>query len=136
MLGTLSRSIPVSTHSRSEFIDITAAVDDFVKSSKVKSGLCHIFAPHTTAAVMINENADPSVRSDILRWLEKYVPAGAGYAHAEGNADSHIKSTLVGPEKTVPIENGELKLGSWQGIFFCEFDGPRPRKVIVTVSER
>jgi len=136
MLGTMSRSIPVSTRSRSEFIDITATVDDFVKSSKVKSGLCHIFVPHTTAAVMINENADPSVRSDILRWLDRHVPANGDYAHSEGNADSHIKSMLVGPGKTVPVENGELKLGSWQGIYFCEFDGPRPRKVIVTVSER
>ncbi|MBN1526678.1 MAG: YjbQ family protein [Candidatus Omnitrophica bacterium] len=132
----MSRSIPVSTRSRSEFIDITATVDDVVKASKIKAGLCHIFVPHTTAAVMINENADPSVHSDILRWLDKHVPAGAGYAHSEGNADSHIKSALIGPEKTVPVENGELRLGSWQGIYFCEFDGPRPRKVIITVSER
>ncbi len=127
------KKISISTRSRNELHDITSMVEDAVKTSKVKSGLCHIFIPHTTAAITINENADPSVKKDIIEGLEKLAPPDAGYAHTEGNADAHIKSAMVGTDRTVPIEAGRLALGTWQGIFFCEFDGPRQRTVIVNI---
>ncbi len=129
----MMKKISISTRSRNELHDITSMVEDAVKTSKVKSGLCHIFIPHTTAAITINENADPSVKKDIIEGLEKLAPPDAGYAHTEGNADAHIKSAMVGTDRTVPIEAGRLALGTWQGIFFCEFDGPRQRTVIVNI---
>lgn len=125
----------IATKDRIELIDITAKVEAAVRSSKTKSGTCHVFVPHTTAGVTVNENADPCVRRDIIAGLGKIAPAGAGYEHAEGNADSHIKSSLVGTDKTVLIESGRLKLGAWQGIFLCEFDGPRRRTVLVKIME-
>ena len=112
-------------------IDITGKVTDAVTKMGIRDGVCCIYVPHTTAGVTINENADPSVRTDIIASLERLVPAGAGYAHMEGNADSHIKTSLVGSSASVIVEGGELKLGTWQGIFFCEFDGPRKRKVFI-----
>lgn len=127
-------NIPVSTTAHSQLVDITSKVKEVVRQSKVKSGSCQIFVPHTTAGITINENADPSVPKDILKGLEKAVPFDAGYAHTEGNAAAHIKSTIVGTDKTIFIEDGELRLGTWQGIFFCEFDGPRSRTVIVKVA--
>lgn len=130
------QEISISTTSRNELIDITSFVGDLVKASKVSSGVCHIFIPHTTAGITINENADPSVRRDILVNLRRIVPPEGDYEHTEGNADAHIKSTLVGTDKTVPIEDGNLVFGTWQGIFFCEFDGPRHRKILIEIIKK
>lgn len=123
--------ISLRTNSRIDLIDITDKVQTAVSKSKVKEGVCFIFCPHTTAGLTINENADPSVRRDIMNALSKLVPANAGYSHAEGNADSHIKSSIFGSSLTIFIEGGQLAFGTWQGIYFCEFDGPRNRKVWV-----
>lgn len=120
---------------RIEMIDITSQVRDVVKKSGIKDGICVMYVPHTTAAVTINENADPSVKVDIENTLSKLVPYGAGYAHLEGNADAHIKSTMVGPSENLIIRNGEILLGTWQGIFFCEFDGPRNRRIYIKIIE-
>ena len=125
--------ISVSTTSRNQMIDVTAQVRAAVRKSNVKWGVCLVFVPHTTAAVTINENADGSVPRDVLAGLERIAPADAGYAHAEGNSDAHIKSSLVGCQLSVFVEKGELALGTWQGIWFCEFDGPRTRKIYVKV---
>ena len=125
----------VKTSSRVELIDITSLIQSTVKESKVKSGICTVYVPHTTAGVTINENADPSVKSDIIKELNKVIPFDDNYSHLEGNAAAHIKSTLVGASETIMIENGSLVLGTWQGIFFCEFDGPRSRKVIVKIIQ-
>ena len=122
---------PVKTHSQTELIDITASVQDAVTASGVEKGLCLVFVPHTTAAVTINESADPSVKADVLKVLNQVIPWEAGYRHLEGNSPAHIKSTLVGASELLAIESGRLVLGTWQGIFFCEFDGPRNRKVHV-----
>lgn len=121
--------LPVRTTERIEMKDITDAVAGAVARSGVSSGVCHLFVPHTTAGVMVNESYDPDVARDIASTLERLVPAGAGYRHLEGNADAHIKSTIVGISQTVFIEGGRLALGRWQGIFFCEFDGPRQRRI-------
>ena len=130
------QAIPISTKIRTELVDITSAVRKAVHGSKIRSGICHIFVPHTTAGLVINENADPSVRRDLLRWLDKIAPHDETYEHTEGNADAHIKSSIVGIEKTVFVEDGDLALGTWQGIFFCEFDGPRQRTVMIKIVER
>lgn len=127
-------SFTVKTGSRTEFVDITPRVKEAVKQTGVSSGTCTVYIPHTTAAVTINESADPSVQEDALMELNKVIPFTDGYAHREGNSAAHIKSILVGESVTVPLENNQLVLGTWQGIFFCEFDGPRTRKVQV-VSE-
>ncbi len=142
------KRISINTSKRIEFIDITADVQKVLSAAKVKEGICYVFVPHTTAAVTINENADPSVVRDINMQLTKLVPAGAvythsdnsspsgagaGYAHAEGNADSHVKASMLGASETVLIENGRLVLGTWQGIYFAEFDGPRSRQMLVKV---
>jgi secondary thiamine-phosphate synthase enzyme len=121
----------VKTGTRFEMIDITDRVSNIVRESKIRSGICHVFVPHTTAAVTINENADPSVPRDILAELDKVIPLNDNYRHMEGNAAAHIKASLVGASETVFIENGALVLGTWQSIFFCEFDGPRTRRVLV-----
>ena len=123
----------VKTSSKAQMIDITADVANIVEGCKTKSGLCHIFIPHTTAAVTINENADPDVPHDILASLARLVPAKGLYRHREGNSDAHVKASLFGPSETVVIEEGTLALGTWQSIFFCEFDGPRTRTVFVKV---
>lgn len=125
------KEISVKTSGRSELIDITAQVSAFVKESNLLDGFVVIFVPHTTAGVTINENADPSVKADILMELDKVIPQNDNYAHLEGNSAAHIKSSLMGPSLTVIVENGDLVLGTWQGIFFCEFDGPRRRKCLV-----
>ncbi len=127
--------IEISTSKRIEMIDITSHIRRVVKESNVRDGIVVVYVPHTTAGITINENADPSVAKDIENTLSRLVPAGKGYLHMEGNADSHIKSTIVGSSINVIIENGELILGTWQGIFFCEFDGPRRRKVYVKIIE-
>lgn len=123
------RTIDISTSSRSQLVDITARVQKAVSESDITDGLCHLWVPHTTAGITVNENADPSVARDILMELDKRIPWEDGYAHSEGNSAAHVKSTLVGCEKTLIIEDGRLALGTWQGIYFCEFDGPRKRQV-------
>ena len=123
--------IQVKTNSRAEFIDITSNISKIVQKRGIKEGVCYVYVPHTTAAVTINENADPSVQKDILNELNKIVPWDDHYTHMEGNAAAHIKSTLVGSSVYIPISDGKLALGTWQGIFFCEFDGPRHREVFV-----
>ena len=127
--------ITVPTHSRTELIDITREVQKIIAENKVRAGLCQIFVPHTTAGITINENADPSVVHDILMEINKVIPFNDNYHHLEGNSAAHIKSTLFGPSLTVIIEDGELMLGTWQGIYFCEFDGPRHRKVWIKIIE-
>jgi secondary thiamine-phosphate synthase enzyme len=127
------KAINLETRSRFEMLDITAAVQNAIREKGVTSGLCLVYTPHTTAAVTINENADPDVPRDILAVLDKIVPLSAHYRHAEGNSAAHVKSSLVGASELVIIENGRLVLGTWQSIFFCEFDGPRTRKVIIKV---
>ena len=128
-------SFNVVTSRRNEIIDVTSKVREIIKRSKIKSGICVVYTPHTTAAITVNEHADPAVATDIENALSKLVPANAGYRHLEGNSDSHIKTSLIGPSMTLIVENGEPLLGTWQGIFFCEFDGPRTRKVFVKVIE-
>jgi secondary thiamine-phosphate synthase enzyme len=126
--------LTVKTKSRTELVDITSHVQDMIQSSDIKQGLCFLYVPHTTAAVTINESADPSVRADMLMVLNQIIPWQADYRHLEGNSPAHIKSTLVGASELIAIENKRLVLGTWQGIFFCEFDGPRTRKVHVRLS--
>ena len=128
--------LSVKTSSRTELIDITSKIARLVKESGVTEGLCLLYVPHTTGAVTINESADPSVRGDILLVLNQIIPWNADYKHMEGNSPAHVKSTLVGASELVAIENGALVLGTWQGIFFCEFDGPRTRKVHVRFIEQ
>src|SRR3989338_8877031 len=127
--------INIKTSKRIDLIDITEQVQNIVSKSKVKDGICFLFCPHTTAGLTINENADPSVKSDMLNTLNKLVPENAGYAHSEGNSDSHIKSSLLGASLTIFIQGGQLALGTWQGIFFCESDGPRTREIWVKVMQ-
>jgi len=126
--------ITVRSETKTQFIDITSKVQQAVRSSAIQQGYCLLFVPHTTAAITINENADPSVKTDILSILNQIIPWEGNYHHMEGNSAAHIKSTLVGVTQWIPIENGQLILGTWQGIFFCEFDGPRTRKVHVSLS--
>jgi secondary thiamine-phosphate synthase enzyme len=128
--------LSVRTSSRTELIDITSKIEKLVKESGVTEGLCMLYVPHTTGAVTINESADPSVRGDILMVLNQIIPWDADYKHMEGNSPAHVKSTLVGASELVAVEKGALVLGTWQGIFFCEFDGPRTRKVHVRIIEQ
>ncbi len=126
-------TIDVKTSKKCELIDITSEVESIVAKEKIKSGLCVIFCPHTTAGLTINENADPAVRKDILNHLEELVPERKGYLHTEGNSDGHIKASLMGFSLNIIIESASLALGTWQGVYFCEFDGPRNRKVHVKI---
>ena len=122
----------VRTRRRSEIVDLTPTVERLVRDNAVKSGMAIVYVPHTTAGVTINENADPDVKADMLRKLETMIPKDETYyQHGEGNSDSHVKTALVGNSATVLIEDAKLVLGTWQGIYFCEFDGPRERKVLV-----
>ncbi|HOG11627.1 MAG: secondary thiamine-phosphate synthase enzyme YjbQ [Smithellaceae bacterium] len=125
------KEISVRSSSRFEMIDITEAVRKTAREEKIESGIVLVYTPHTTAAVTINENADPDVPRDLLAALDRAVPLSANYRHTEGNSAAHVKSSMVGASEMVIIENGRLVLGTWQSIFFCEFDGPRSRKVIV-----
>ncbi|GAB6071740.1 secondary thiamine-phosphate synthase enzyme YjbQ [Venenivibrio stagnispumantis] len=127
--------IKVITAQRTEFVEITEPVKDIVEKSKVKDGVCFIYVPHTTAGVFINENADEDVATDIKNTLEKLIPWINGYKHIEGNAAAHIKSVLTGNNVAIPIKDGKLTLGRWQGIFFAEFDGGRTRKVYIKILE-
>ncbi len=124
----------VKTSAKTDLVDITASVRDAVRKAAIREGICFIYVPHTTAAVTINENADPSVPEDILMMINKLVPFQDRYHHLEGNSSAHIKSTLVGCSQVVFVESGKLVLGRWQGIFFCEFDGPRDREIMIKVA--
>lgn len=126
-------TLNLHTTSRCQLMDITAQVQKIIQAEKVQEGLCYLFVPHTTAGITVNEHADPSVAYDILAQLERLVPREGGYRHLEGNADAHVKASLVGCSLTLLVSGGRLVLGTWQGVFFCEFDGPRQRKVLVKV---
>lgn len=127
------KSFGVKTRERTEFIDVTSQVQEIIDTSGVKNGICNVYVPHTTAAVTINEGADPSVVRDIQNLLNKLVPHRGNYLHMEGNSDAHIKTSLIGSSETVIIEKGKLQLGTWQSIFFCEFDGSRHRRITVKI---
>ena len=127
------REITIKTNNSTQILDITAQVQKVVKESKIAEGLCCVFVPHTTAGVTINENADPSVKEDILKELNKVIPFNDHYSHLEGNAAAHIKASIIGSSVNIPVSNSNLLLGTWQGICFCEFDGPRTRKFYVKV---
>ena len=128
-----TREIEIKTKTRNELVDITQQVEKVVEEAGITEGICVVVVPHTTAAVTINENADPSVKADIIAKLGTLVPAGDRYQHQEGNADAHIKAALVGTSESILVQGGKLALGTWQGVFFCEFDGPRQRQVWVRV---
>jgi secondary thiamine-phosphate synthase enzyme len=125
--------IKVQTTSQRETIDVTQSVSRLVREIGVMRGVCHLFVPHTTAAITINENTDPNVRADFLQALDRTVPPDAGYRHAEGNSAAHILASLVGTSEVAFVENGKLVLGAWQAIYLCEFDGPRMRTVLIKV---
>jgi secondary thiamine-phosphate synthase enzyme len=129
----VKKVVDVITSNRNQLVDITPLVQRVVKQSGVESGLCVIYTPHTTAAITINENADPSVKSDIINKLARVFPHQDDYQHSEGNSDAHLKSSVIGCSVSVVIEDGALFLGTWQGIMFCEFDGPRNRRFVVKV---
>lgn len=125
--------ISLKTSKHDEMMDITGSVEKLIKNSKVNDGICIVYCPHTTAAITINENSDTNVVDDLLMGLNRMVDSNWPFKHSEGNSDSHLKSSLIGCEKTIIIENGRLKLGQWQGIYFCEFDGPRNRTIFVKI---
>ena len=126
-------TLSIRTGRRTDFLDITGEIQALVSSSGITSGVCHVFVPHTTAGITLNEHADPSVVEDISAQLDTVVPWCGDYRHTEGNAAAHIKSTIAGSSATLFIDAGRLVLGTWQGIFFCEFDGPRTRTVMVKI---
>jgi secondary thiamine-phosphate synthase enzyme len=127
-------TISVKTHSRIDMVDITPLVQREISNGDAADGVCVVYVPHTTAGITINEGADPAVCQDIVKKLSELVPPNAGYRHMEGNADSHIKASIMGSSVTVLVESGRLVLGTWQKIFFCEFDGPRSRRVYIHFS--
>jgi secondary thiamine-phosphate synthase enzyme len=127
------KEIAVQTNTQTQIIDITAQIQKVVRESGISEGLCCVFIPHTTAGVTINENADPSVKYDIIMELNKVIPLNDHYRHLEGNSAAHIKASIIGSSVNVPVENNNLLLGTWQGICFCEFDGPRQRSVYVKI---
>ena len=129
----ITELLRIKTGSHSEFNDITSKIQSFLKNNSIEEGLCTVYIPHTTCGVTINENADPDVKIDMLKELDKIVPLSDGYRHMEGNSAAHIKSSLMGSSVTVPVVEGNLALGTWQGIYLCEFDGPRNRTVRITV---
>jgi len=126
-------TIEVSSQHRVQMVDVTAQVRTCLRKSGIQQGIVVVFVPHTTAAVTINENADPDVVRDMVAGLNKLIPFDGDYRHAEGNSAAHIKSSLVGASETIPVANGELVLGTWQGIYFCEFDGPRRRQLHIQI---
>jgi len=123
--------LELSTTKRNDFIDITGEISGAISRARIESGLCYIHIPHSTAGITINENADPTVQADIESKLNRMIPKGEGYTHPEGNSDSHIKSSLIGTALTLIVEKGSLVLGTWQGVYFCEFDGPRDRMIYI-----
>jgi secondary thiamine-phosphate synthase enzyme len=128
-----SRSVEIETQSRVQFKDITGLVQQFIAESGIKGGVCHLFVPHTTAAVLIQENDDPALEEDIDRLLKQLAPQDREYHHNDGNCDAHLKAALIGCSKTLLVDGGRLVLGRWQGVFFCEFDGPRRRELRIKV---
>ena len=129
------KKLQVQTSRRTEMVDITGEIEEKIAAEGVSEGICYIFIPHTTAGITVNEGADPSVRRDILYELDKIVPLEDGYHHTEGNAAAHIKAALVGPSLMVFIEGGRILLGTWQSLYFCEFDGPRRREVWMKIQD-
>jgi secondary thiamine-phosphate synthase enzyme len=129
----MMETLKIRTDRQTQFVDVTLQVERVVKASAVSSGVCYVYVPHTTAAVTINEHADPDVATDVEGVLDRLVPHSGPYRHSEGNSDSHAKAILVGASQVIFVEGGKLALGRWQGIFFCEFDGPRERKMHVKV---
>jgi secondary thiamine-phosphate synthase enzyme len=127
------RTFKIKTNTRAEFVDVTDTVRRAAAEAGVVDGMCFVYVPHTTAGITINEGADPAVQADIISHLEKLVPHHAAWRHTEGNADAHVKATLVGSSVAIPIEAGQLALGTWQAVYFCEFDGPRSRSLHVKV---
>jgi len=130
----MSGEISLRTHSRVEFVRISSQVQSEVEASGIGNGICHVFVPHTTAGVTINEGADLDVVSDMIAALNRIVPFEDGYRHAEGNSAAHIKASMMGSSVSVQVKDGSLVLGSWQALFFCEFDGPRTRRVLVRID--
>lgn len=128
------KTIKVKTPKREILLDITDKIEEFINESGVKEGFCRIFVPHTTAGITINENADPSVKKDIIQHLKELIPKNANFSHMEGNSDAHIKSSLTSPSLTILIHNGKIVLGTWQGIMFAEYDGPRNRKIHLQIQ--
>ncbi len=128
--------IIVSTRRREELVDITSSVEGAVGKAGISSGICVLYCPHTTAAITVNEGADPSVAEDMVMGLRRLIPLDWGFSHMEGNSDAHIKASVIGPSETVIVDGGRLVLGTWQRIFFCEFDGPRKREFFVKVQGR
>jgi secondary thiamine-phosphate synthase enzyme len=124
-------TLHIETQSRVEFKDVTTQIEELIEKSGIESGECHVFVPHTSAAILINENYDPGLRQDIADFLKKLAPPNPDYHHNDGNCDSHLKATLVGATRTLLIEKHRLLLGRWQGVYFCEFDGPRRRDLYV-----
>jgi len=129
------QKVAVSTRRREELVDVTSQVEDVVRSSGVLSGTCILYCPHTTSALTINEGADPAVAVDLVSALRRLIPEEWGFTHAEGNSDAHLKASLFGASETVLIEDGRLVLGTWQRIFYCEFDGPRRRTFYIRIKE-
>jgi secondary thiamine-phosphate synthase enzyme len=128
------RELSINTGARAVMLNVTQVVQDVVRESGVREGSCHLFVPHTTAAVTVNEQADPSVVRDMLAQLERMVPERTDYEHAEGNSPAHVKCSLIGVSQVLAVTGGRLALGTWQGIFFCEFDGPRQRQLLVKAA--
>jgi len=128
------RRFEVSSGRREEVLDITSIVRDEIRRSGVQDGVCVVYCPHTTAGVTVNEHADPSVAEDLLAALDRLVPEQGIWRHAEGNSPAHVKASLVGASAALPVEDGDLALGTWQGVFLCEFDGPRTRRVWLQIS--
>jgi secondary thiamine-phosphate synthase enzyme len=127
------RYLEVKSRTRTEFIDITGDIRELLRKANVNNGVCHLFVLHTTAGITVNEGADPAVQQDMNAFLNRLVPRDHNFAHSEGNSDAHIKSTIVGTSRTLLVENGKPLLGTWQSVYFCEFDGPRVRKVAVKI---
>lgn len=129
------KRIPIKTNTQTQILDITIHVQKVVDESKISEGICYLFVPHTTAGITINENADPSVKSDILKELNKVIPFKDNYTHNEGNSAAHIKASLMGFSESIMVYKGRLVLGTWQGVYFCEFDGPRTRNLYVKIIQ-
>jgi len=131
--AAILRALKIETRARVEFKDVTSLIQRTIEETGIKSGTCHLFVPHTTAAVLINENDDPALMKDLDSFLTRLAPADRGYLHNDGNCDAHLKAALIGTSKALLIEHGQLILGRWQGVYFCEFDGPRRRDLRVKV---
>jgi secondary thiamine-phosphate synthase enzyme len=129
------KHLEIKSRARTEFINITSEIQELVESSGIRNGICHLFVLHTTAAVTINEGADPAVQRDIAAFLNKLVPSDVYFTHTEGNSDAHIKSSLMGASQTILVEGGKLVLGTWQAVYLCEFDGPRSRRVAIKITQ-